>query len=93
MVEGWKRLAAAVIVQAALDYISPRKTRDGSRSAKAIKREALTFFRKAAERDGPERLWFDVLGIRPKAILDTLVGDMERMRRAAERGLPQRQVH
>ncbi|MCL6477032.1 MAG: hypothetical protein K6T65_01320 [Peptococcaceae bacterium] len=56
----------------------PRKIRDDKRPAKAIRREALAFFRKAAERDGPERLWFDVLGVRPETMLDALAGEMVR---------------
>ncbi|MCL6478778.1 MAG: hypothetical protein K6T65_10215 [Peptococcaceae bacterium] len=73
MVErAWRNLAAAVIVQAALDCIQPRKIRDDKRSAKTIKREATIFFKRAAAKDGYERLWFDVLGVRPEALLEVL---------------------
>ncbi|MCL6479648.1 MAG: hypothetical protein K6T65_14805 [Peptococcaceae bacterium] len=74
----WRRLAAAVIVQAARDCVWPQKIRDDKRPAKAIRREAMAFFRRAARHNGPERLWFDVLGVRPETMLDALAGEMVR---------------
>ncbi|OPX84599.1 MAG: hypothetical protein A4E53_03857 [Pelotomaculum sp. PtaB.Bin104] len=40
-----------------------------------------------------ERLWFNALGMQPELILETLIKDTERVRRAVKQGLPQRQVH
>lgn len=71
-VENWRKLAAAVVLQAAIDYVNPRPV--VTKNEKILyKQSAREFFTRAAER-GPERVWFDALGIRPLALAALLEG-------------------
>ena len=68
--ENWKKLAAAVVLQAAVDYVNPHPVE--TRSQKIMCRlSAKEFFERAA-RKKQERFWFDILGINPAALLNAL---------------------
>lgn len=67
--DSFTRLARAVIAQAARDAVGCRQA---SRPAPEERRDAVLFFLRAAA-GGCEKVWFDIVGLRPKLLAEEVV--------------------
>ncbi|OPX89487.1 MAG: hypothetical protein A4E53_01564 [Pelotomaculum sp. PtaB.Bin104] len=68
-----------MIVQAVKDCVCPPYLERDRRSPEVIKNEAMLFLKRAVRRNGLERLWFDIVGLRPEKVLNSVTNGADGM--------------